>query len=473
MVDTSREQKTLKDSDMDVISPPTKDEEEEAVFVVQGKGLERVMFGKILLNEGISKRNFYYSCAAVMYMGFILIGSSTLEPEYVSQMGVPAEHLGKITAGLYLADYLVRFIFAIGYGLMIDYMGRKIVMMCGILLTSLGYFLIPILSSSLFPGYFIGKSIFSGGIIALQMLPFAADYVHNSTKGIMTGLNYGTGFMGGACSAVVIKVLRWLGVTYPMIFWILSMGMLVFGLLIIRGIKGGNKYYREAKSEIEEKTGNSGTKWNEVKKAFKEVPWVTIAIIFGILGNTDLYVMTTGLVIWIKSLLGPEQDSTMIVTSYQALFFSLSFIMTGVMALKVDKIPHMKLIFPILILSIVGFVPIPFVKDPQSILMYIFFLFEGIALPGIFVFSTYLSIRYNPPEIRGTLSGISNAISFIGAIIVLSLGGFLHDHWRKDASFLIYWILLGLTLLSVSLVYKFMIHNKKSTVESANLSTRL
>lgn len=471
-------QKELELEAMD--NSPTRQQEEEGVLIDKDGDLQTVVFGRIKLNKGISKGNFYTTCIYVVYLGFIIISMSTLEPEYVSQLGVPKETLGRVTAGLYLIDYVIRLVFALAYGLMIDHFGRKLVMMIGFILTSLGYFAIPLLGNEVFPNYFIGKSIFSAGIIGISMLPLQADYVHNSTKGVMTGISFGLGFSGGAASAGVLKLLTWYNFRYQSIYWILSLGILVAGLLLSFGIKGGNKYYRVEKTkEEQEEEGNSVkiSKWREVKQAFKEIPWISMSIIFGILGNTDLYVMTTGMIIWIKSLLGVGVDPTQIVTTYQAVFFALSFLMTAVMALNVDKVSHMKLIFPILILSILGFIPIPFIHDAYSKLFYVFTAIEGIALPGIFVFSTYLSIRYNPPEIRGTLSGISNGISFIGAIIVLSLGGFLHDHWRKDASFLIYWILLGSTLILVSILYKFMIYDKakiKRTLvrASSHLSTR-
>jgi len=338
---------------------------------------------------------------------------------------------------------------------MIDHFGRKFVMTIGILLTSLGFLLIPFISTSLFPGYYIGKSIFSSGIIALQMLPLAADYVHNSTKGIMTGFTFGIGFIGGGIAAVFVKGLLYIGFAYHTIYWILSGTIFILGFILRIGLKGGNQYYKIEKVEDEQQeTEREGqTKWQEVRKAIRTIPWIPIAWMFGVLGNSDLYIMTTGLVIWIKSLIPADEDPTMLATSYQGLFFVLSFIVTAILALKVDKVSHMKIIFPILFFSTCGFTALPFVRNPRGVVMYVFFALEGLTLPGILVYSSYLSARYNPPKIRGTISGISNSISFVGAMIILSLGGILHDHWRKDASFIIYWILLFTTLLLVSLIY--------------------
>jgi len=425
------------------------------------KGPKTVVFGKIMLNEDISKANFYTSWVFVAYLGFIMISSSTLEPEYISKiLNVQNKDLGKITAELYLGDYMVRLLFALVYGIMIDYFGRRFVMTIGILITSLGYFLIPVIGTKLFPHYFLAKSIFSIGIISLQMLPFAADYVHNKTKGIMTGLTFGVGFCGGAIAAGIIKLLLFLGCSYRLIYWIFALIILVVGYLLWPGIKGGNQYYKIEKSEIDIEVSEQTTRWQEIKMAFQKIPWITISLIFGILGNTDLYIMTTGLIIWLKALVPADQDPTIIATNYQAIFFGISFIVTAILALKVDKIPHMKVIFPILIVSTLGFITIPFIKGAYSVLFFVFFLLEGLSLPGILVYSTYLSARYNPPRIRGTISGISNIFGFIGAILILSLGGYLRDHWRNDASFLIYWMLLGLTLILVVFLYIFKIRTK-------------
>jgi len=424
--------------------------------------LEKVLFGKILLNRQISPTNFYVSFAYVTFLGFILISNSTLEPEFISKvLNVDDENLGKATANLYLWDYLIRLCFALMYGVMIDQMGRKFVLTIGLVLTSAGYFVIPLLSSSLFPAYYLAKSVYSSGIIALQMLPFAADYVHNSTKGIMTCLTFGIGFMGGAIAAGVIKLLIAFSFSYRAIYWTLAIAIVIVGFLLRIGIKGGNTYYKTEKSDSAIDVSDTSNRWEEVKKAFRVVPWITIALIFGILGNTDLYIMTTGLIIWIKGLISPDDDPTVVATNYQVIFFGLSFVITAMLAFKVDKIPHMKVIFPVLIFSTFGFCFVPFITNAYGALTYIFFVIEGLALPGILVYSTYLSARYNPPRIRGTISGISNGIGFIGAILILTIGGYLHDFWRNDAGFLIYLGLLVLTLIIVTILYFTKIKHEK------------
>jgi len=415
-----------------------------------------VFYNLIRLNEGISKTNFYFSWAYVMYLGLIGVTFSTLEPQFINKnLGIQEEDMGKMTASLYLVDYTIRLLFALAYGPMIDYYGRKFVLTIGIVLTSAGYILIPVLGHTLFPGYFLGKFVLSGGLIALQMLPFSADYIDDSTKGIMTGMNYGVAFFGGGLSAGMLKMLLSFNLSYQTIYWILGAAICVIGFTLRIGIKGGNTYYKKTDDQkLNEpvKIENNSLKWKEVRRAFREIPWVSIAIIFGVLGNADFYIITTGLVIWIKSLLPPNEDPTSPSTNYQVIFFILSFALTAFLAIKVDKTPHMKLIFPVLIVATAGFILVPFIKSAYSPMLYIFFIIEGISLPGVFVFSTYLSIRYNPAEIRGTLSGISNGIGFLGAILILAAGGFLHDYWRKDASFVLYGTLLCFTILGVYLL---------------------
>jgi len=417
----------------------------------------RVLKGWILLNKGISRRNFYTSWVFVMYLGFALISFTTIEPQYISKvLGVASESMGETTAVLYLIDYSIRMLCALMFGPMIDYFGRKFVMTIGILLLTTGFILVPFLSYSLFPGYIIGKSFMSSGIIALSMLPFSADYIDNSTKGVMTGVNFGIGFIGGALCGILLKCLLLLGCSYKLIYWIYAPIILVAGFSLRPGIKGGNTYYKTVKTDVEggsEAPKKKAVDWKAVRKAYKEIPWVPIAVIFGVLGNTDFYIMTTALMIWLKTLLPVSEDPTLIATTYQVIFFGLSVITTIFCALKIDKVPHMRMILPMITLAFLGFLIVPFTSDPKGVLLHLFFVIEGLSLPGVFVFSTYLSIRYNPPDIRGTLSAISNAISFLAAIVILSIGGYLHDHWRSDASFVLYGGLLFLTLLVVVVIF--------------------
>ena len=219
--------------------------------------------------RNVSTVNFYSSWFFTLFLGLVSITYSTLEPQFISQQfQVPDHEMGKTTTWVCLIDYSIRLLFALVYGSMIDYYGRKTVLTIGVVLTSLGYFLIPVTSTSLFPGYLIGKSFLSCGLIGLQMLPFAADYVDNSTKGFMTGINFGVAFIGGGIGALFLSVLLSFSATYKTIYWSMALLILVMGFVISLGIKGGNTYYKKPKSELEPETKSQTSEWEEVKVAF-------------------------------------------------------------------------------------------------------------------------------------------------------------------------------------------------------------
>jgi len=423
----------------------------------------KVFGGRIILNKGISRVNFYTSWAYVLYLGIMGLTYTTLEPEFINKtFNIPDAKMGETTAWLYLIDYSIRLVFALLYGPMIDHFGRRFVMTICIVLVSLSYLAVPLFSSSLFPGYLGAKALYSCGGIGLQMLPIAADYVDNTTKGIMAAMNFGIAFIGGGIGAALLKTFSVLDVGYTVIYTALAAIVFLMGMFLRLGIKGGNTYYRIEKDNIETLPAlDNATKWKEVKRAFREEPWVTISVLFGVLGNTDFYILTTGLVIWVKSLVPEGVDPISIAANLQVVFTIMSFILTATIALKIDKIPHMRLVGPILLVSTLGFIFVPFVRSSGSPLLYIFCGIEGASLPGVLVYSAYLSYRYNPPEIRGTLSGIGNGIGFLGAIVILSVGGVLHDYWRKDASFLLYAGLMVFTLVVVLIMSQTMMKNKK------------
>ena len=121
----------------------------------------------------------------------------------------------------------------------------------------------------------------------------------------------------------------------------------------------------------------------------------------------------------------------------------------------------MKLLFTILIISIVGFSLIPFIQNPDDILLKIMLIVTSIGLPGIFTFACFTSIRYFPSEHRGTLNGIVGIFAVCGAAIVMILGGYLFDRWNRSGPFILYDCLLIMSTIWLFIIYATKIKNTK------------
>jgi hypothetical protein len=71
------------------------------------------------------------------------------------------------------------------------------------------------------------------------MLPLTADYIHDSTKGMASALNYAMGFLGGLLSAVVFYILSMVQASTQETYWTYSGFILLSGIILGFGVKGG------------------------------------------------------------------------------------------------------------------------------------------------------------------------------------------------------------------------------------------
>jgi len=304
----------------------------------------------------------------------------------------------------------------------------------------------------------------SQGVIALQMLPLTADYVHDSTKGRAASLNYTLGFLGALIAALVFSTMNICGASIQEIYWVYGFFILIFGTFLGIGVKGGTEYYKKQVYNQRLEGGPVGSSWTDVYHSFKNIPWLKVILLISVLGNADLYVMSTGIPVLVKGMMIDQDAANIQVGVYLVIFFILSFICTLFYGRLMDKLPHLTLLLPLMAIATVGFYAIPFVSQANSILLYAFMIFEGATLPGVFAFGTFLGTLYSPANQRGRIGGIATSLGVIGAIAMFGGGGYLLDHWRTDAPFLIYAGLITLSTIWVA-VLAFKLRNKVTASE--------
>jgi len=322
-----------------------------------------------------------------------------------------------------------------------------------------GFFLIPF-QNSLFPGYLISKLVISNGGVALQMLPLLADYVHVSTRGTAAGFNYTLAFAGGIISALVIAVCSLIDLPLDADYFILSVSICVFGLFIGRGVKPGNTYYKKdltnsSSTSTEESFNDISLKeqGRRVCKSFRDIPWLFISMICAILGNSDFYVLTTGLVFFVQAHVADQNEASFQVGLNQGIFCTMSVLVSVVYGKLMDKTPHLKLLMPFLFVAMIGFFIVQFITDVTGPLFYGFMALEGASLPGVFIFATFLGVKYAPSDQRGTIGGIITGVGFLAAMIVLIIGGYMYDQGIDNASFLIFFVMIIISFLLIVVVY--------------------
>ena len=226
------------------------------------------------------------------------------------------------------------------------------------------------------------------------------------------------------------------------------------------GLKGGKYYLRNKRASGTEADKREGTFAKEAAEAisiFFKNSYLTIALVLRIVGNADFYIAFTILSLYIKSLFPPGTNdnlSNIVLNNVQSYVFVPALLCNVFYGYYIDRTKKV-LGTSIVALGVgaVAFFLTAFVTTPYDIKLRVSAILMGVSVPGVYVVSTYLSIKHFPEEKRGLMMGVFNLMGYIGYVIIALGGGFLFDHWRKDAPFVLYACLLVLALVLVVCIY--------------------
>ena len=434
--------------------------------------LVKVLKGALTLNEDITTFNFYCSWLQLILIALVMVSVDTLQALILKEkFSINQTEIGLTIAKIQLIDYSSRIIMAMFYGPLIDFVGRKIMYYYSIINIVIGFYIIP-LQSSIFPGYLLSRLIISNGSVVLQMLPLLADYIHISNRGTAAGLNYTLAFLGAILSASCLYIFSNEGLVLETDYYIIGSFILVFGSLLGLGVKGGNQYYKRKATELQSEV-TEDISYNEqlkkVCKSFKDIPWLYISMICSVLGNSDFYVLTTGMVFLVQAYIPDSVKASTQVGQIQGIFFIISFTVSLIYGKLMDKVSHIRLLLPLMLVATIGFYTVPFFTDVSGLLFYTFVIVEAISLPGVFLFATFLGVKYCPSDQRGTIGGIITSVGFLAAMGVLVVGGFMYDNGIIDASLLIFGGIITVSTLGVVLIYFIKIRPKRLSTEAERL----
>jgi MFS family permease len=422
---------------------------------------ETVFGGQIILNEGISKKNYFAAQLQQVIMVLAFTLADTLQPMILLDKGyynVALTNAGRVNASILAVDLPVRIILAPLYGALSDHFGRRALFVYSTISLALGFFSAPF-HVSIFPGYLMSRLLIVNGAICSLVLPFNADYVDNASKGRAAGIAYTVGAGGALIASLLLTFLQQIGFSLGDIYILVAFIILVTGLLTSIWLKGGNTYFKQTFENLDQETRivrklTFREKVELVTSDIRHNAWIIVAFLLSLLGSADFYIITTIFVLYIKSFYdenipGAESIANQQATVLQGIFFAFAVIFCVIYGILIDKRSQARLLLVVLSTAAAAFLSFLLVTSPSSITLYLSVVLASVSLPGIFTFASFLAYRHFTAENRGIMMGISAIFGVIGVVTVMILGGYLFDNWTRNGPFLLYFMLILITLIIV------------------------
>ncbi|MDG1462731.1 MAG: MFS transporter [Gammaproteobacteria bacterium] len=209
---------------------------------------EIIKVGPIQLADGVQKFNFWtFMYAAFVCVG-MLAGMNFLQGYVITvNLNVPLGQQGAVTGDLAFWTEMVAIFLIVPFGILSDRIGRKPVMIFGILMLAAGYALFPFAEDV--QQLIVFRIIFAVGAAALSALIAIVgnDYTEDVSRGRLFGIagvmnGFGVIFMSVVVAGIpAILVSRgWDSVTAGIVMFLFAAGLCaVSGLIFFFGLRSG------------------------------------------------------------------------------------------------------------------------------------------------------------------------------------------------------------------------------------------
>jgi len=387
------------------------------------------------LSNNLAAQERRSAISLAMIYAFRMLGLFMILPVFA----LYAEHLPGATPflmGLAIGIYgLTQAVLQVPFGMLSDRIGRKPVILLGLLIFAAGSLIAGYASS--IEGIILGRAIQGGGAIASALMALAADLSreeHRTKMMAVIGASIGVAF---ALSMVLGPVVNeWIGISG--IFYSTAVLALVGIAILYLFVPDPQFSYFHRDAQLETQS------------------------LFSVLKNTQLLRLDLGILILHFVLM--------------CVFLVLPLVLKNEMAIASNR--HWQVYLPVFVLSLVIMVPFIIIAERRQAMKAVFngAIFSLIMATLIFLYSqsfwiTVLALviffagfnlleaslpslisKTAPATQKGTAMGVYSSSQFLGAFAGGSIGGYAHQIWDiKGVYFtvlaaLCFWLLLAITM---------------------------
>ena len=419
---------------------------------------DNAKLGPILLAPGVRPVHaltYLYSTFAILSVCTFI---SVIQPYVLNvNIGVPMEDQGRVSGNMVFYGEIVLLALSGLAGALSDRLGRKTVLLTGVVILGLGYVFYGFVSSV---GQLTLVRIFLAlGITSATVMISAiqVDYPAEESRGKMVGI-------AACCIGIGAVLIGVLGQQLP--YWFVGggadpqtagtytmltlSGVCAFSMLLLGlGLKGGRPPYARERETLSRLLA-------EGVRGARDNRRILLAYAAAFVARGDLVVVGTFFTLWLTQE-GIGQGLAVEAAQRQAgLFFGMvmgvALIWAPIMGVINDRLDRTLVMALALLSAALGYGVMGLIPDPLGVWMYPAGVLLGIGQLSVVSASQTLIGQEAPRAVRGSVVGTFSICGAAGILFITSVGGRMYDAIAPWAPFVLIGLVngvLGLAALSM------------------------
>jgi MFS family permease len=415
--------------------------------------------GPVNLADGISPMNFW----TYMYASFICIGvfsAINFAQPYILEVHLefPADERGKISGFLSLFTEIIGVLLIYPFGILSDRIGRRPVIMIGIILIGIAYALYPFATTA--NHLYIFRVFFGTGIAAAAAMTstIVNDYPREDSRGKAIGFSSFFMALGVVGVANLVAQLPYILTEQgldPILAGRLAFGSAAFLCFVsvaafYFGLKGGTPGKRD------ERLPYSRLIASGLRSA--KNPRIALSYASAFTARSDVVIAGVFFSLWANvAAASADNLNTAEALSLAGISFAIiqisGMVWSVIFGFIMDRINRMTAMIIALAIAGSGYLSMGLITSPFDLQMFPAFVVLGAGMAGAMMSSVALLGQESNDEERGTVFGMNGLCGNAGIVVAAAVGGTLFDLWAPYAPF----VLIGaaqMLLLIVAIIIR-------------------
>ena len=415
-------------------------------------------FGPIALAPGITRANV----SAKLFTAFITIamlsGMSFLQGYILTEhLNIPRSQQGTISGDLSFYTEIVALLLFNPFGILADRIGRKPVLVFGVLMIGCGFGLYPFATTT--NELIVYRMVYAVGMAAAagMLATLSNDYPQDRSRGKLIGLSamfnvLGTIFM----SSVVAGIPQFMSARgFDPVAGGKTMYLFAALLCVIAAIVGS--IWLAPGTPVKERAPYRELIISGFRAAAN--PRIAVAYAGAFAARSDMVIKAMFLALWAIHAgreigLRPDQAIAKFGIMYTAMY-AVSFFSSPIFGWYIDKVNRVTAMCTALAIAAAGYMAMRLIDSPLELSAMPYLMLLTLGSSCMLKASLSLVGQEAPPQQRGSIIAFSSMCGALGILFFTWVGGRLFDNWAPWAPFFVagaYQAVLFLVALGVRVI---------------------